>query len=436
LPEEGASADECVAKIAIETGRNLLFLSPFIRPASIAPAEWTFAAAWEAFLHLKEVSKIQRNLLDFADPSVVAQQLRAETAVPQILQFLVSAICRGSVVDRPWQYDARYFCVLDGVAQTVGQYVARCAATVIEANRRLDLFRQSLWINTVRAHRDNPSVLGFLVEKAVLGFLSTSEVLSHLLQQPDLRSQRVEVRTFKRGTESASLDSSAPVTLYIPEEFNYKAVDCVLRIIERRKVKAIAQPSRKSERRSAPAPAAAASRKQPKHAAAASASSAPDDDDSDESSADGNMASDDASSNAAACPAAAVAAAAVAVPSTASEPSTVVTLLPVQVTIVESISAAKRARSLRFWEQRAAWLTDFQGDPSAQIRFRFALVVRQCAMQADEPSVAIGHNGAESFQLSFFPLAAVNEQLDRAVDSPATAAATQRTSPPKLKLAP
>jgi len=67
-------AEDCVAKFAIETGRNLLFLSPFVRPTSVAPADWTFAAAWEAFLHLKEVSKVQRNLLDFADPSVIAQR--------------------------------------------------------------------------------------------------------------------------------------------------------------------------------------------------------------------------------------------------------------------------------------------------------------------------------------------------------------------------
>lgn len=412
MPEEGASADECVAKIAIETGRNLLFLSPFVRPASVVLTDWTFAAAWEAFLQLKEVSKIQRNVKKFVGA------LSQDSGYPtrrDALAFMASAICKGSHLDQPEFYDARYFCVLDGIAHTIGQYVARCAATVIEANRRLDLFRESLWINTVRAHRGNPSVLGFLVEKAVLGFLSTSEVLSHLLQQPDLRSQRVEVRTFKRGTESSSLDSSSPVTLYIPEEFNYKAVDCVLRIIGRRKVKQIAQPSRKSARRSTQPDAAAAPRKQQKkHAAAASVSSAPDDDDSDESSADGTMVSFDASSSAAA-----------AIPSTASEPSTVVTLLPVQVTIVESISAAKRARSLRFFEQRAAWYADFQGDPSVQIRFHFAFIVRQCAMQADEFSVAIDHNRAESFQLSFFPLAAVNEQLDRAVDSPGTAAATQ-----------
>lgn len=127
--------------------------------------------------------------------------------------------------------------------------------------------------------------------------------------------------------------------------------------------------------------------------------------------------------------------AAAAVTSSASDPTTVVTLLPVQVTITASISAAKRARSLRFFDQRAAWYADFQGDPSAQIRFRFVFVVRQCAMQTDESNVAIGHNETESFQLSFFPLAAANEQLDRAVDSPCTAATTQRTSPPKLKLA-
>ena len=177
---------------------------------------------------------------------------------------MTSPRCRGSHLDQPEFYDALYFCELDGVAQTVGQYAARCAASVIEANRRLDLFRQSLWINTVRAHRGNPSVLGFLVEKAVLGFLSTSDVLSRLLRQPDLRSQRVVVRTFKRGTESSSLDSSAPVTLDIPEEFNYKAVGCVLRIIEQRQVKPIAQPNRKSERRSAPTRALAAQRKKQK----------------------------------------------------------------------------------------------------------------------------------------------------------------------------
>lgn len=33
-----------MAKIAIEPGRNLLFPSPFVRPASVVPADWTFAA--------------------------------------------------------------------------------------------------------------------------------------------------------------------------------------------------------------------------------------------------------------------------------------------------------------------------------------------------------------------------------------------------------
>jgi hypothetical protein len=172
-------------------------------------------------------------------------------------------------------YDARYFCVLDGIAHTVGQYISRCAASVMESQRRLDLFRDSLWINTIRLQCTNPSVLGFLVEKAVLGYMSLGEVVARALDPPELRAQRVEVRSFKLGTEASSLTSATMLTLYIPEEFNYKAVDAVLRIVERRKEKPQVQPSRKSKRTSKEAPSKRAKVATSAAAAAAAAAAAP-----------------------------------------------------------------------------------------------------------------------------------------------------------------
>jgi hypothetical protein len=409
--DDGYTEEEQVAKIAVETGRNMLFLSPFVRPATALPEQWTFAAAWAAFLRLKEVSKIHRNLKDFVGRLTSQSYPSREDA----LDFMASAICCGSVqVDMPNFYDARYFCVLEGIACTIGQYISRCAASVMESQRRLDLFRDSLWINTIRLQRTNPSVLGFLVEKAVLGYLSLGEVVARVLHRPELRSQRVEVRSFKLGTEASSLTSASVLTLYIPEEFNYKAVDAVLRIVERRKEKPQAQSSRKSKRTSKDAPS-----KRAKVATAAVAAS---------SSAvrQGGTHPDEAEVE----------------DETAAEhdpPTTTVTLVPLQITTTGSVSAAKRAKSFRFFERRAAWLADFQDDARVTIHHRFAFIVRQCAMEVEEAVVAFGQDEADgSFHLTFVPLAAINEQLDRAVDSPASSAAAasaaHQRSPPKLHL--
>jgi len=442
LPEDGSQQAEVYSRIAVETGRNLLFLSPFIRPECIPSADWTWTAAWKAFLHLKEVSKIQRNLQNF----VGALQADSYPSRRHALIFMTSAICKGPHLDMPNYYDARYFCVLDGIAHCVGQYVARCAASVIAAQRRLDLFRDSLWINTIRMHRDNPSVLGFLVEKAVLGYLANSEVLARLFQRADLGSQHVEVRTFKHGTETAALNSSAPVTLYIPEEFNYKSIDCVLRIIDRTQHKPIVQPTRKSKRVAGQARTHGTCGKKQKTGAASAATAAPstssslaaapavstsNDEDmaAAELSCSGEEHRHDGHSSGSVS--------AVAAGPVTNIPSTVVTLLPIQVTTASSISASKRKRSFEFFQRRAAWCADFQDDTRTQIRLQFAFIVRQCAMQMAVPSVPVDHEGDESFQLLFFALSSIDEQLDRAVDSPsiaATAAAAQPTSPPRLQL--
>lgn len=464
IPEDGLTIEELITKISIETGRNLLFLYPFIRPTQILSSDWTFTAAWNAFIQAKEVSKIHKNLQKFIKKLIEAKQ---EYTLNKSLSFMTSAICKGPHMDMTDYYDARYFCVLDGIAHCVSQYIARCAASVIEEQCRIDLFRSDLWRNTIRSHRNNPSVLGFMVEKAVIGYLSNIEVIVRLLKRHDLHQQRVEVRTFKRGTETATL-SSSPITLYIPEEFNYKAVDCVLRIIDRKFEKPISQPKRRSKRgiqgevhsersskknkkqkispvitssssssttATTPTPRVSSSTASSTNLSSASPdfNNSDDDDENDqqqphqqqqpqskeEEKEEKEEHDDDIDME----------------PLPSPVITTVITLLPLQITITSSISPSKRERSFRFFDYRNAWCADFEGDPRVQFCFRFGFIGRRCAMEEDEPAIIMNpHNSKETFQLSFFSLANIDEQLDRAVDSPSINA-SNHNSPPRFQLA-
>ncbi len=466
LPPTGSTLSELETKISAETGRNMLFLSPFIRPTSQTENEWTWEAAWAAFLRVKEVRRVHQNLRDFTDKFAQASNVYM---LSKSLNFMVTAICRAPHIDMPSYYDARYFCVMDGIARTVGQYVSRCAASVIEAHSRLDLFREGMWINSIRDHRGNPSVQGFLVEKAALSYLSTCEVVARVLRRPELRHERVAVRTFQRDTEASSLTSSHVVTLYIPEEFNYKAVDAVLRIVERVHEKTLPQPQRQSKRRKA---YCGVEKVNPPAAAAASSSRAAavpvDEGDDDVDVADGlrhkasagiRLLNERGPGSAAAAFAAQAGDADIDVQSSTSYggagvggtaasasarpsdrgvpwPRTFITLIPIQITMAGTISQTKLDKSFRFFERRAAWTADFKDDASAHVDLRFAFVVRQCAMQADRAAVPVDRDGTSTFALSFISLATIDAQLDRAVDSPAAAGASaaNSNSPPRLHL--
>lgn len=350
----------------------MLFLSPFIRPPHVAVEAWTFEAAWTAFLQLKEVAVIERNLQCF----VSALDEQRYPSRKDVLEFMASAVCRGRVVDAPKLYDARYFCVLNGVAHTIGQYVSCCVARLIETHHRMELFRDRRWLTTIQEHRANPSVLGFLVEKAAIGCLSDIQVVARLLRRPDLLSERVEVRTFGRGTESSSLGKGV-VTLYIPTEFNYKAVDAVLRIVDRRYEHSQPQPKRASSKR--------------KHSSAVALTV-------------------DAAAGAASASSSNLAGASSALPF-----STTVTLLPIQITVSDSVSEAKRAASFRFFERRAAWCDDFRDDARARIQLHFAFIVRQCAVRPEEKALRVDGGSQDSFDLSFFSLSELDPQLGRVV---------------------
>ena len=99
-------------------------------------------------------------------------------------------------------------------------------------------------------------------------------------------------------------------------------------------------------------------------------------------------------------------------------PRTIITLIPIQITTAITVSQAKLDKSFRFFERRAAWTADFKDDASACVDLRFAFVVRHCAMQADRAAVPVDRDGTSTFALSFISLAAIDVQLDRAVDSP------------------
>lgn len=180
------------------------------------------------------------------------------------------------------------------------------------------------------------------------------------------------------GEELHDGSGSGCAATRFPEEFNYRAVDAVLCIVERRQEKPQAQPKRKSKRTSSNP---AASKRAKLSAAAASSVAARHGDNAlDESEVenetDGEL----------------------------DRPTTTVTLVPLQITTTGTVSAAKRAKSFRFFERRAAWLADFKDDARVTIHHHFAFIVRQCAMQVEEPNVPFGHDVADgSFHLTFVP---------------------------------
>jgi hypothetical protein len=92
----------------------------------------------------------------------------------------------------------------------------------------LELYRNKEWITSI-SKSDNPTVKGFLVEKVVLGLLSQSTILSSLFGDQNVSSKcHVTIRVYTQGYESNSIDSSSPLTLYIPAQFNAKSIDCLL----------------------------------------------------------------------------------------------------------------------------------------------------------------------------------------------------------------
>ena len=353
--------EQLVDFIAVETGRNLLFLDAFLSPSQRVPTpsaslsssvpDWTLSQALAAFHEVKEVKAIGDSLR--AVLTRLQERRDGHIRVKESLQFMLQCVAR-SVVSNTMAdlYDARYFYVTSSdslrpssaaassqaqahqrtpsklVGHTIAHIVDRHVARLVREYDHPKLLREQFWIASITDNAHNPIMLGFLVEQAVLSYLSEDLVLRAVLQGVVAipAAARPLVQLFEQGSETAALRSDDPVVLYIPKSFNYPAVDAVLRIVER----------------TGPAVPLSAIKKQP------SRTSKPPPQPT--------------------------------VPTAPVASKVSVTVVPIQITM-RAIDTAKRDKSLRFFDSRNRWVFDHS---DAEITYVLTFIGGAAGMQKED----------------------------------------------------
>lgn len=144
----------------VETGRNLLFLSAFLKPHS-RTAQWKLSDALVAFYKVPEVAVMEDALRMKLDH---LRSTFGEAKVVESLRFMVECVSRSAISNsQPILYDARYFYVSDGQSQpqsesaepthkrhqsrlfghTIAHIVDRHVARLVRENSRPDLLTET-----------------------------------------------------------------------------------------------------------------------------------------------------------------------------------------------------------------------------------------------------------------------------------------------------
>ena len=358
-PDETEMTEQQVVDfMAVEAGRNMLFLNAFLNPfhdvsspsasSSSSVPDWTLSQALVAFHDVKEVKAIDKSL------RAVLNRLReahGEYRVKESLQFMLQCVSRSVLSNTmPDLYDARYFYVTSGaslrtasaaaasqvhqrtpsklVGHTIAHIVDRHVARLVREYHHAKLLTEQFWTASITDHAHNPIMLGFLVEQAVLSYLSDDLLLRTMLQgvvaMPT--DARPSVQLFEEGSETSALRAEEAIVLYIPKSFNYPAVDAVLRVIER----------------TGPAVPVIAVRKPPSRA-----------------------------SKPPQLP---------VVPTAPTPVKVTVTIIPIQITM-RAVDDAKRRKSLRFFDHRDRWTSDHS---DADIHFVFTFIGGAAGMKKED----------------------------------------------------
>jgi hypothetical protein len=119
--------------------------------------------------------------------------------------------------DDPSIYDHRYFYIKDKIGHyTCG--LARGAITDVLRSYGEDIFLDSVWLDSLVTFKNNPPVLGFIIEQACLSSISQKG-----LKIAGLGFNNMKAITYT--TKIPTYDKCSSLTLYIPFAYNYKAID-------------------------------------------------------------------------------------------------------------------------------------------------------------------------------------------------------------------
>jgi hypothetical protein len=117
-------------------------------------------------------------------------------------------------------YDHRYFYVDNDVCYYVCGLVRDCMANYIYGKDRLEVF---IDVNWIKSFKNNPSVKGFIVEKACLASICKNGIMANKI------SFKVDHHKFFASTEEIDFSlSEGMCTFYLPRKWNQKSIDGLL----------------------------------------------------------------------------------------------------------------------------------------------------------------------------------------------------------------
>ena len=112
------------------------------------------------------------------------------------------------------------------MARTVG-------ATRLRQLENLADFGEKPWVNRIAHAGNNPAVLGFLVERAVLGILITSGTK---FAGPEVEfGKSLALQRFSGHFPNDAPKRNSKATIYVPTAYNYAAVDAILAVRPKRR---------------------------------------------------------------------------------------------------------------------------------------------------------------------------------------------------------
>ncbi|SRR6266542_399870 len=120
----------------------------------------------------------------------------------------------------PNDYDHRFFYIEDDKCYYVCGLVRNCMADYLYEKGRMEVFVDVKWI---KAFKNNPSVKGFIVEKACLASICKSGIMANKI------TFKVDSYEFFASTEEINFSlSEGMCTFYLPRKWNQKSIDGLL----------------------------------------------------------------------------------------------------------------------------------------------------------------------------------------------------------------
>ncbi|CAB5371148.1 unnamed protein product [Rhizophagus irregularis] len=174
-----------------------------------------FKDAWE-YLDQQLTSKIKEPMMNFSD--IISSSNRWELHVKLMKSFLTNKDPTDGYGHN--DYDHRFFYVDNGKCYYVCGLARDCMANYLYGKDRMEIF---IDINWIKSFKNNPSVKGFIIEKACIASICKNGIMANSIRF------KVDSHQFFSGVEDINFSlSEGACTFYLPHKWNQKSIDGLL----------------------------------------------------------------------------------------------------------------------------------------------------------------------------------------------------------------